>query len=78
MKMELEKKLHRELKVDADKRALEWAKSEIEKAHKEEQEKTQKDTVELDNLRKRDMEAQKEKMDFLRKAEEFENFKRDQ
>jgi len=78
MKVELEKKLHIELKADADKRALEWAKSEIDKAHKEELEKSQKDKVELDNLRKRDEEAQKEKVDFLRRAEEFENFKRNQ
>ena len=75
---EMREKLQRELKADADKRALEWAKSEIEKAKKEEQDKSQKQSIELENLRKRDEESRKKEMDFLRQSQEFEQVKKNQ
>lgn len=78
MKAELEKKLHVELKADADKRAHEWAKSEVDKALKEEQEKSQADKVELESLRKRDEEARKKEMDYLKQSQELDQIKKNQ
>lgn len=53
---EMREKLQKELKADADKRALTWAQEQIEKAKREEAEKNQKQAVELESLRKRDEE----------------------
>jgi hypothetical protein len=75
---EMREKLQKELKADADKRALDWAKWEIEKARRDEIEKNQKQALELESLRKRDEEARKKEMEFLKQAQEFENMKRNQ
>jgi len=73
---EMREKLQKELKADADKRALDWAKWEIEKARREEIEKNQKQVLELESLRKRDEEARKKEMEFLKQTQEFENMKK--
>jgi hypothetical protein len=75
---EMREKLQKELKADADKRALDWAKWEIEKARRDEIEKNQKQALELESLRKRDEESRKKEMDFLRQSQEFENMKKNQ
>jgi len=75
---EMREKLQKELKADADKRALDWAKWEIEKARREEIEKNQKQALELESLRKRDEESRKKEMEFLRQSQEFENMKKNQ
>ncbi len=75
---EMREKLQKELKADADKRALDWAKWEIEKARRDEIEKNQKQALELESLRKRDEEARKKEMEFLRQSQEFENMKKNQ
>jgi hypothetical protein len=74
----MREKLQKELKVDADKRALAWAQEQIEKAKKEEQEKSQKQSIELESLRKRDEESRRKEMEFLKQSQEFENMKKNQ
>lgn len=74
MRADMEKKIEAEVKQ----KAHEWAKTEVEKARKEEQEKSQAQWVELENLRTRDEQAQREKLDFLKQTQEFENLKKNQ
>lgn len=71
--IELEAKLKTEAKADADKRAAEWAKKQIELAKTESAEQAKIQNMELDFLRKRDGEAQKKELDFLRERQEMEN-----
>ena len=70
---ELEVKLRAEAKADAEKRALDWAKKQIEMAKNESLELTKIQNVELESLRKRDDEARKKELDFLRERQEMEN-----
>ena len=75
---EMREKISKELKVDADKRALSWANEQIAKVRLENEEKSNKQSIELESLRKRDEEARKKELDFLRQSQEFENMKKNQ
>ena len=78
MEVELEKKLQSELKADADKRALAWAQEQIAKARLDADEASKKQSIELDSLRKRDEEARRKEIEFLKQSQEYENMKRNQ
>lgn len=73
---EMRAKMQQELKADADKRALVWAQEEIKKAGQIAEEARKKELIELENLRKRDEEARKKEVDFLKQANEFEMLKK--
>ena len=75
---EMREKISKELKADADKRALSWANEQIAKVRLENEEKSNKQSIELESLRKRDEEARKKELDFLRQSQEFENMKKNQ
>ncbi len=78
MEVELEKKLQSELKADADKRALAWAQEQIAKARLDADEASKKQSIELDSLRKRDEEARRKEIEFLRQSQEYDDMKRNQ
>ncbi len=70
---ELETKLRMEAKADADKRAADWAKRQIELAKSESAEQAKIQNIELESLRKRDEESRRKELDFLRERQEMEN-----
>ncbi len=76
MKIELEKKLEIQIKADSDKRALAWAQDQIAKSKIEAEEQTKKQTIELENLKKFEIDARKKEMDFLRQQSEFDSLKK--
>ncbi len=71
--VELESKLRAEAKADADKRAAEWAKKQIELSKTETAEQVKIQNMELEFLRKRDEDAQKKELDFMRERQEMES-----
>lgn len=84
----LREKLSKDLKVDADKRALEWAKTQIEKAKSDaddlakkqladNEEKNRKQFIELESLRKRDEESRRKEIEFLREKNALEQRQKD-
>ena len=69
---EMREKISKELKVDADKRALSWANEQIAKVRLENEEKRNKQSIELESLRKRDEEARRKEIEFLKKEQTLE------
>lgn len=65
--------LEAKLKASADQRALDWAKKQIEQAKSEAAEQSKIQSVELESLRKRDEEARRKELEFLREKQEMEN-----
>ena len=78
MRAEMQQKLQADIEADMKKKAFGWAQEEIKKAKLEAEQKSQKDSIELDSLRKRDEESRKKEMDFLRQSQEFEQVKKNQ
>jgi hypothetical protein len=78
MRLDMQKKLQADIEADMKKKAFGWAQEEIKKAKLEAEQKSQKDSIELDSLRKRDEESRKKEMDFLRQSQEFEQVKKNQ
>ncbi|MBX9809174.1 DUF2130 domain-containing protein [Candidatus Gracilibacteria bacterium] len=76
MKVELEKKLEIQIKADSDKRALAWAQDQIAKAKTEAEEQAKKQSIELENLKKFEIDARKKETDFLRQQSEFDMLKK--
>ncbi len=76
MKLELEKKLEIQIKADSDKRALAWAQDQIAKAKNEAEEQAKKQSIELENLKKFEIDARKKETDFLRQQSEFDMLKK--
>lgn len=74
----MREQLQKELKADADKRALSWAQEQIEKAKLEALQEAKKQSIELESLRKRDEESRRKEMDYLKQSQEFENMKKNQ
>lgn len=71
-------KMQAEVEADMKKRAFTWAQEEVKKAELKAKEESQKQTLELETLRKRDEEARRKEMEFLRQSQEFENMKKNQ
>ena len=65
-----------EVEADMKKRAFAWAQEEVKKAKVEAEEAGKKQTIELENLRKRDEEWRKKEEAFLRQQNEFEMLKK--
>lgn len=76
MKVELEKKLEIQIKADSDKRALAWAQDQIAKSKLEAEEQAKKQSIELENLKKFEIDARKKETDFLRQQSEFDSLKK--
>lgn len=74
MRAEMEKKIETEVKQ----KAHDWAKLEIEREIKKEQEKSQADKIELESLRKRDEDARKKEMEYLKQSQELDQIKKNQ
>lgn len=75
---EMREKMKTEVEADMKKRAFAWAQEEVKKAKEEAEEASKKQSIELENLRKRDEEARRKEMEFLKQAQEFESMKKNQ
>ncbi len=75
---EMRTQMRAEVETDMKKRAFAWAQEEVKKAEEKAKEEWQKQLLELESLRKRDEEARKKEMDYLRQSQEFENMKKNQ
>lgn len=75
---EMRTKMQAEVEADMKKKAFGWAQEEIKKAKLEAEEASKKQSIELESLRKRDEEARRKEMEFLKQSQEFENMKRNQ
>lgn len=75
---EMREKMKAEVEADMKKRAFAWAQEEVKKAETKAKEEFQKQTLELESLRKRDEEARRKELEFLKQAQEFENMKKNQ
>lgn len=73
---EMREKMRTEVEADMKKRAFAWAQEEIKKEKDRAEEENKKQTIELENLRKRDEEARKKEEAFLRQQNEFEMLKK--
>ncbi len=76
MKAELETKLSLQIKADSDKRALAWAQDQIAKSKLEAEEQSRKQTIELEDLKKFEIDARKKETTFLRQQGEFDMLKK--
>ncbi len=68
---ERQSEIEAKAKVDADKRALLWAQDQIKKEKQEALERTERQSIELESLRKRDEESRKKEESFLKQENEF-------
>lgn len=75
---EMREKMKIELESEVKKKAHLWAKDEIKKAEQKAMEENKRQALELEMLRKRDDEARKKELEFLKQGQEFENLKRNQ
>lgn len=73
---EMREKMKSEVEADMKKRAFAWAQEEIKKEKDRAEEENKKQSIELENLRKRDEEARKKEEAFLRQQNEFEMLKK--
>jgi hypothetical protein len=78
MRAEMQQKLQADIEADMKKKAFGWAQEEIRKARLEAEEIGKRQTVELESLKKFEVEARAKEMEFLKQSQEFENMKRNQ
>jgi hypothetical protein len=75
---EMRTQMKTEVEADMKKKAFGWAQEEIKKAKLEAEEIGKRQTVELESLKKFEVEARAKEMEFLKQSQEFDNMKRNQ